>query len=159
MNRRRRLDREYHARRAWPRIIRGFALSVGVLAFAAPVTGQPLEPTTRRLAQAWQRGDHGSIGSLAVRSGLSLDVDGQKVGPLQARQAAMALRRVFEQRETVSASIGRAREVEGDPRRAFVEIAWVTKARGTTIPEKAQVFLGLVLTNDGWRITEIRLIQ
>jgi hypothetical protein len=71
----------------------------------------------------------------------------------------MALKSVFERVETVSAEVGRAQEVEGDPRRAFVEITWVTKARGTSIPERTKVFFGLIIDGDSWRITEIRLIQ
>ena len=138
---------------------RTFALAVAILAAAAPVRAQPLDPVTRRIAQAWERGDANSIGSFAARNGLSLDTGGQKVGPLHARQAAMALKNVFERVETVSADIGRAREVEGNPRRAFVEITWVTKARGTSIPERTQVFFGLIVDDDAWRITEIRLIQ
>ncbi|MGH7502273.1 MAG: hypothetical protein ACREL7_11005 [Longimicrobiales bacterium] len=139
--------------------MRTLILAVTTLAIAVPASAQPLDPATRRIAQAWQRGDVNSIGSFAARSGLSLDVGGQKIGPLHARQAAMALKRVFERVETVSASIGQAHEVEGDPRRAFVEITWVTKAPGTSIPESSQVFFGLVLDGDTWRITEIRLIQ
>jgi uncharacterized membrane protein len=138
---------------------RTLAIAVTALAFAAPASAQSLEPVTKRIADAWQRGDGSAIGSFAARSGLSLDTGGQKVGPLHSRQAAMALRSVFERVETVSTRIGRAREVEGDPRRAFVEITWVTKAPGTSIPERSQVFFGLVLDGDTWRITEIRLIQ
>lgn len=138
---------------------RTLALAVVFLAAGAPLRAQPLDPVTRRIAQAWERGDVSSIGRFAARDGLSLDTGGQKVGPLQARQAAMALKSVFERVETVSAEIGQAREVEGNPRRAFVEITWITKARGTTIPERTQVFFGLVVDGDSWRITEIRLIQ
>jgi hypothetical protein len=138
---------------------RTIALAVTILAAGAPVRSQPLESVTNRIARAWERGDASSIGSFAARNGLSLDTGGQKVGPLQARQAAMALKSVFERVETVSADVGQAHEVEGDPRRAFVEITWVTKARGTSIPERTKVFFGLIIDGDSWRITEIRLIQ
>jgi hypothetical protein len=50
--------------------------------------------------------------------------------------------------------------VSGSPRRAFVELAWTIRARGTTIPERYKIFLALVNDDrDAWRITEIRLLK
>ena len=52
-----------------------------------------------------------------------------------------------------------SREIGGSPTRAFGEITWTAKARGTTIPERATVFVAFVRDEDGWRITEIRLLR
>jgi hypothetical protein len=52
-----------------------------------------------------------------------------------------------------------SRTVGGTPTRAFGEISWTTRARGTTIPERATIFVAFVLEDERWRITEIRLIR
>ncbi len=129
------------------------------LAVGMPASAQELAPAMNRLVQAWQKGDVGALSELAAASGISLSLEGQRVGPLQPRQANSALRRLFEQRETISAKAGMAKEVGGDPRRAFVELAWVTRPRGTTIPHETTVFFALEREGNAWRITEIRLIQ
>jgi hypothetical protein len=126
---------------------------------ASPAAAQDLEQTLERVAAAWHKGDAGAITALAARSGVSLDVDGRSVGPLGPRQAAAGIRRVFEDRESVAARSNMTRVVGGAPPRAFGEITWASRARGTTIPERATIFVALVREDDRWRITEIRLIR
>jgi hypothetical protein len=126
---------------------------------AGPAAGQDLNQALGRVASAWHRGDAAAITRLAASSGISIDVDGRSVGPLAPRQAAAVLRRVFEDRESVNARGNMTRSVGGSPQRAFGEIAWTTRARGTTIPERATLFVAFVREDEGWRITEIRLIR
>lgn len=138
------------------------AVLAAVLTFAAaavPARAQDLDQTLDRVAAAWQRSDAAGVTSLAARAGLSLDLDGTTVGPLGPRQAAAGLRRVFDDRESVSVRTGMTRTVGGDPERAFGELVWDTRARGTTIPEREKVFVALVRENGTWRITEIRLLR
>lgn len=130
-----------------------------LLAVAAPLHAQELERALDRFANAWAHGDAAAVAALAARSGLSIDVDGGPVGPLGARQAAAMLRRLFDEHETVLLRAGLAQVVGGAPPRAFGELAWLTRTRGTTIPERSTVFLALVHENDGWRITQIRLLR
>lgn len=120
---------------------------------------QELEQALNRVAAAWHRGDAASISALGARAGISLDIDGASVGPLGPRQAAAVLRRVFDERESVAAKSNMSREIGGAPARAFGEITWTARARGTTIPERATVFVAFVRDDDGWRITEIRLLR
>jgi hypothetical protein len=120
---------------------------------------QDLGPTIERVASAWQRGDAGTLTGMAARAGVSLDVDGRAVGPLPARQAGAVLRRVFEERESVGIRPTMTRTVAGSPASAFAEFAWTVKARGTTIPESARLFMAFVLEDERWRITEIRLLR
>ena len=61
-------------------------------------------------------------------------------------------------RERVLANC-KARVVGGSPEKGLGEIAWVMRARGTTIPERATVVIALVREDDRWRVTEIRLMQ
>ncbi|HSJ24592.1 MAG TPA: hypothetical protein VK929_07995 [Longimicrobiales bacterium] len=112
-----------------------------------------------RIAAAWHRGDAGTITGLGAQAGISLDVDGRPVGPLPARQASAVLRRVFDERESVSVRTVMTRTSGGAPARAFGEVAWTVRARGTTIPETARLFVAFVLEDGRWRVTEIRLIQ
>jgi hypothetical protein len=123
------------------------------------VSGQALEETLTRVANAWHRGDVSAITGLASRAGMSIDIDGRSVGPLASRQAAPVIRRILEERESVQVRSNMARRVGGAPASAFGEITWTTRARGTTIPERATLFVAFVLEDERWRITEIRLIR
>lgn len=140
--------------------LRSLALTAAMLfALAAPASSQNIDAALQRVASAWQRGQVGTITGMSSRNGMMINVDGGSVGPLGARQAAAALRRVFEDRESVSARPTMSRSLGGDPARAFGEITWTTRARGTTIPESATLFVAFVQEGDGWRITEIRLMR
>ncbi|HEX6134705.1 MAG TPA: hypothetical protein VFZ24_12120 [Longimicrobiales bacterium] len=142
------------------RSLRATVLVLALCLLEAPAaSAQRLDPVLQRVASAWQRGDVGAITALGARGGISLDIDGSSVGPLGSRQAAAVLRRVFDDRESVSARSRAGRTVGGEPPRAFGEIIWTTRARGTTIPERATLFIAFVHQDDGWRITEIRLMR
>jgi ketosteroid isomerase-like protein len=130
-----------------------------LLAGAGPAAAQDVSGSLARVAAAWQRGDAAAITALGANAGISLDVDGRTVGPLAARQAAAVLRRVFEDRESVGVRITMSRIVGGEPARAFGELAWTTRARGTTIPDSARLYIAFVHEDDRWRITEIRLLR
>lgn len=140
---------------------RALALAVVLLlGFAGSARAQnaELERTLHRLAAFWARGDAAAVATLATRAGLSLDLDGAAIGPLGPRQAEAVLRRIFDQHVTVQLRTGTARVVGGAPPRAFGELSWLSRIRGTTIPEHATVFLALVREENGWRITQIRLM-
>lgn len=134
-----------------------FALML--LALATAVRAQDIKPEAQRLAAAWERADVNMLGNQAAKSGLSIDIGGERIGPVAGRLAATMLKRVFDERETMSASVGAAREMHGENRRAFVEITWVTRSRGTSIPDSTTVLLSLELESEQWRITEIRLMR
>jgi hypothetical protein len=140
-------------RRLW------LAVAAAILVSAPPVQAQELTQVLDRVASAWQRGDVAAITALAARAGISLDVDGSSVGPLGARQASAVLRRTFENRESVATRLIMSRTVGGDPVRAFGEISWTARARGTTIPEQAKLFIAVVREDGGWRVYEIRLLR
>ena len=135
------------------------ALALLVAAPVRPAQAQNLEPLVDRLTQAWNRADAGAIASFASREGVSIEIGGMRVGSLPARQVGAALRRLFDCCETLAARSASPKIVGGSPKRAFVEITWTTRARGTTVPERSTVFLGLSLEGDRWRVTEIRHIK
>ncbi len=137
------------------------ALVITMLALltpAAPARAQGLEETMARVASMWERGDVRGLTGQAAASGFALELDARASGPVGSRQAAAALRRLFEDRETVSVRPGVAKVVGGEPTRAFGELQWITRPRGTTIPERRTVFVALVREGQGWRVTEIRVM-
>jgi hypothetical protein len=142
----------------------GFGLPAVIIAAALllwphAAAAQDLGRTLDRLAAAWHKGDATAVTGLVARTGISLNVDGRAVGPLPPRQAAAVIRRVFEDRESVSVRSNMTRMAGGSPARAFGEITWTTLARGTTIPGHDTIFVAFVREDDQWRITEIRLIR
>ena len=138
---------------------RALGLSAVFVAAVSGASGQDIRPAAQRIANAWQRADVGVIADQVARSGLSLDFGGQRVGPVAGRQATTMLRRVFEERETMSVRVGSVKEMEGKTRRGYVEVSWTTRARGTSIPDTTTVLFSLELDGDQWRITEIRLMR
>jgi uncharacterized protein (TIGR02246 family) len=123
------------------------------------ISAQKVEDTIDRFASLWARGDANAIAALAAEDGISLDLDGKPMGPLGGRQVAALLRRLFDERETIAVRPLVTQVVGGDPARAFGEINWMTRPRGTTIPEKTSVFVALVRAGDRWRVTEIRFVK
>jgi hypothetical protein len=139
----------------------GLLVLLALAATLVPARGsaQDLGPVIERVASAWQRGDASAITGLVARGGISLDVDGRPVGSLPARQAGAVLRRLFDDRESVGVRNTMTRTVSGSPPSAFAEFTWSVRARGTTIPENARLFIAFVLEDERWRITEIRLLR
>lgn len=137
------------------------ALAVVALLLAAEAArAQDIRPIVDRLAAAWARADANAIAELVARDGVSVEIGEEKTGPLNARQVAAVLRQqIFDRTESMRAETAMARVVGGTPERGFGELSWTEKPRGTTVPRQSTVFLGLVLENGAWKITEIRLMR
>lgn len=120
---------------------------------------QEIEPTVDRFVRAWSRGDADAVAALAAHDGLVVELHGDAVGPLGGRQAAALLKRVLDDRETLSVRREAAQGVAGEPPRAFTEISWRSRMKGTSIPETFRVFLALVREDGGWRVTQIRILR
>ena len=69
------------------------------------------------------------------------------------------MRRLFDERQTVAIRPNVMQIVDGSPRRAFAEILWITRAPDTNEPVRATIYLELVLSDERWQITQIRLLQ
>ncbi|MEJ2216677.1 MAG: hypothetical protein P8099_08675 [Gemmatimonadota bacterium] len=141
------------------RLAVAFLLLAVVATNAAAQQDSTLDRAMTRLVRQWAAGNAAGLAALASADGLSIELDGQPTGPLHARQAAAALRRLFEQRETMSISPGMSGPVAGDANSAFVEFDWIVRIRGTTIPEHVTVFVALKREDDNWRVTEIRVLR
>jgi hypothetical protein len=142
-----------------PRVAALAFAAILISAAAARAQEAQLERVLSALASSWARGDAVGLAASGAAAGLVLEIDGETIGPLAPRQAAAVLRRLFVDRETVRLDHGMARVVGGSPLRAFGEFAWIARADGTTIPERAVVFVAFVWEDDAWRITQIRLLR
>ena len=139
--------------------MKSFVLAVVLLLAHAPLEAQNVESVIDRLAGLWARGDASGITALGSEQGITLDLGNRSVGPLGNRQASAMLRQLFDERETLSVRTKSPQVVGGSPARAFAEITWTLRARGTTMPDRTSVFVALILEDERWRITEIRLVQ
>ncbi|MEJ2187106.1 MAG: hypothetical protein P8Z36_14415 [Gemmatimonadota bacterium] len=130
-----------------------------VATHAAAQQDSTLDRAASRVVRQWAEGNAAGLAALASADGLSVELDGRPLGPLHARQAAAALRRLFDQRETISIYPGMSGRVAGDDNSAFVEFDWIVRISGTTIPEHVTVFVALKRENNSWRVTEIRVLR
>jgi hypothetical protein len=130
-----------------------------LLAARAELYAQDADGFMARVATAWRKSDAEAVSMLGDPDGISIEVEGRHVGSIAPRQAAAVLRRVFADRETVKAIAGPARTMPGNARRAYAEIVWEHRVRGTTQPMKVYVFIAAARDGAAWRITEIRLLQ
>lgn len=122
------------------------------------VHAQRLDDIVDIIAFAWSHGEARALVAMGARDGIYIETPDGRMGPLGVRQAAAVLRKLFDDRETISIRPGMTQVVGGSPRRAFSEITWITRAPDTTQQERLTVFLELVLENDRWHITQIRLL-
>ncbi|HSL69196.1 MAG TPA: DUF4440 domain-containing protein [Longimicrobiales bacterium] len=122
----------------------------------AGVLAQNIGSVMDRFATYWARADASAIAALASDDGITLNIDSKQMGPLGPRQVTALLRRLFDDSETINVRPLTPQIVRGDPPRAFGELTWTMRPRGTTIPERTTVFVAWILEDDHWRITEIR---
>ena len=125
---------------------------------AAPARAQRLDDIVEIIAFAWSHADSRTVVAMGAREGIKIEFRDARMGPLGARQAHAVLRRVFDERETVSIRPGMVQTVGGTPRRAFGEFTWISRMPDTTQSEHLTVFLEFIYEGDRWRITQIRML-
>lgn len=145
------------------RIALALLVFLGLAPWGAPAQaqapGRELDRTLNRIASAWSRGDAGGVLAHASGDGVTLELEGDVMGPLPARQAAAALRQVLAGRETLSVRPGMTRIVGDRAPRAFGELSWTSRAEGTTERETRTVFLAFTQEGGAWRLTQVRLLR
>ncbi len=135
-----------------------FAL-ITVFALHSGAHAQNVNTFMSKVASSWAKGDANGIAAVAHPQGITLEVEGTHVGSITPRQAVAVLKRVFDDRETIRATAGAVKRMPNNDARAYAEIVWDRRARGTTEPERINVFIALASDGDAWRITEIRLLR
>lgn len=111
------------------------------------------------LAVLWTRGDAAALAAHGAEHGLDLEIHGETIGPLEGRRAAAALRQLFGGQETVSVETGSAARIVGAEDRAFGEFIWVVRMPGAMLTEDNKIFVALVREDDGWRVSQIRILR
>jgi hypothetical protein len=61
-------------------------------------------------------------------------------------------------REVVVTRVSRVEEVGGDPPKGYAEIRWESRIQGTSDVLARTVFVAFVTEDDGWRVTELRVL-
>jgi hypothetical protein len=138
-------------------------LAAAVLVAAAPAPAahaqDDLATVLDTLARLWAQGDAAALAGYGARRGIELEVQGEALGRVSGRKAAAALRQLFAQQETVSVRSSRTSRVTGTDQAAFGELSWEVRPRGSMVPTRTTVFLGLVREGAAWRVSQIRVLR
>ena len=125
---------------------------------AAAQRAAPLDQFIREIAYHWSGGDVRAIAELMPEEAQLLVDTGRGTEAVDARHAAAALRSLFSDRESVAVRPQRVTMAGGRPPRGFGEIAWSYRGRGVSSVQTRSVYVGVVWTEAGWRISELRLM-
>lgn len=140
------------------------AVVVGALLISAvaalPARGQDdLSRALESFAAMWARGDAVALAGYSAGRGIELEAQGETLGRVSGRKAAAALRQLFADQETVSVRAGMTSRVTGTDDAAFGELTWELRPRGSALPTRVTVFLGLVREGSVWRVSQIRVLR
>jgi hypothetical protein len=142
-------------------MIRPVLLALALVLFALPLHAQArLDAFVATVARHWAEGDASALVELAPADGsILLALGSGDAGAVRERHVAAALRDLFRDQETVSARPTQVKLSDGDARRGFGELAWVSRPRGVTRPVTSTVYVGAVFEGNAWRIRELRVLR
>lgn len=122
-------------------------------------SGEPaLEQFVQSVARHWSAADVTALlGLLPADNRVILDT-GSGIETANERHAAAALRALFTESETVGARAVRVTLASTFPARGFGELSWTFRARGSRGEQSRSVYVATAWEDDGWRITELRLM-
>ena len=112
-----------------------------------------------RWAQAWTGKDSHALAGFMAGEGIRLHLPGEEHLSIRPRQAEAALRVFLRSYEAGEASITRVSPIGGGAREGFAEIRWVTGSPGSREPVIFTLFVGYALGDEGWAVTEIRILD
>lgn len=137
------------------------AVLLAVVAWVAPAQGQnpEMESSLQAFLAAWQSEDGAQLEAALLVTGVSLRMGNESHGPVRPRQAAAALRQYMADRSPGEFMVHRVSSAGGEPERGFAEVEWSTRVRGTTEPIGYTVFVGMVRSDGGWAVQEIRILD
>jgi hypothetical protein len=150
---------------AW---VAGSLLTLSGFGWLAPVPDlssavdhdQPsLEDAAGRFAGLWSLGDVGRITDLLASEGIRLHLGRVGHNSLPPRQARAALRDFLGEHRSDGVRLDTVSEVGGSPPRGFAEISWETVVLGTSETLHYIVFVGFILEDEIWRISEVRVFR
>jgi len=139
-----------------------FALLVSLFT-AGPAAAQraptPLDGFIKEVAYLWSGSDARGLADLMPEEARVLLDTGGGMETVEARHAAAALRALFAERQSVSVRPARITVAGTRPARGFGLLTWSFRSRGSPSTESGSVYVGAVWSEDGWRISELRLMR
>lgn len=141
------------------------ALAALLAMAAAPSVGagiaaqNDLSSVLHTLVSLWERGDATAIAAFGAGRGIELEIHGEPLGRVSGRKGAAALRHIFANQETVSVRANQVSLVSGTDNAAFAELTWIVRPRGSALPTRTTVFLGLVREGRSWRVSQVRVLR
>ena len=141
----------------------GGALAVLCLTLAllpGPLRGQAsLEEAAGTFTRSWAEGDLGGIEDFLGDVPVSRFLEDRSYVSIPPRNARATLRDYLARHGGGTATMVRTERTGLDPIRGFAQLEWDIPLPGTPEVLRHTVFVELVETNDGWRVTEIRILS
>jgi hypothetical protein len=131
-----------------------------VLAYvlACPASQLVLEGAADRVAQAWTTKDASVLGKLMAKEGIQLHLPEEEHLLIRPRQAQAALQVFLGRYLEGEAQVTRVSQAGVGAEKGFAEIRWRTGSPGLTDPVIFTLFIGFAQVDEGWVVTEIRVL-
>ena len=117
-----------------------------------------LEAEAERFAQAWVVKDVGRLGEFMAEEGIKLHLPEEEHLLIQPRRARAALQGFLGRYAGGEAEATRVSPVGVGTEKGFAEIRWRTGSPGLTDPVIFTLFVGYAYVDEGWVVTEIRVL-
>ena len=108
-------------------------------------------------ARYWSQRDADGLAGVLSPGGVALHLLDESHPAAGVRQARAALSDLLGRGGR--AQVTRTEQLGGAPQRGFVELGWEVTAPGAPAALRYVIFLGFVLEDETWRISEIRVLR
>ena len=108
-------------------------------------------------ARSWSQHDAAGIARFLSPGGVALHLLDESHPAAGVRQARAALSDLLGRGGR--AQVTRTEQLGGAPQRGFAELGWEVTAPGAPSSLRYVIFLGFVLEDEAWRISEIRVLR
>jgi hypothetical protein len=133
-------------------------LSLVTVAVAALTVQPSLEAEASRFAEAWSASDTEYLEGVMAAEGIRLNLPEEEHVLIRPGQARAALEDFLGRHGSGEARLTRASLAGGSMDRGFAEVQWTTRSPGLPDPVIFTLFVGYLLNNDRWTVTEIRVL-
>ena len=123
----------------------------------APEQQPALADVAAAAARYWSQRDADGIARVLSPSGVALHLLDESHTAAGVRQARAAISDLLGRGGR--AQVTRAEQLGGVPRRGFAELGWEVTAPGSPAALRYVIFLGFVLEDEAWKISEIRVLR
>ena len=138
-------------------MIQFFLVILGLLS-TAPFQGT-LEGEATRLGEAWAEGNMAPLETMLSSGGIRLDLQGAIYPSVPASRAVGALRSFMERYPGGEVELARVSRASGESSKGYAEFRWRTLVAGTGEPVIFTLFVAFSSENQGWAVTEIRVLS